>query len=110
MKKQKTENKKEETKSLKESIETAISTTIDLENEKTVLLWKIGDVNNNIIPDLNMLKEFEKVISFAFSAPGNISQIFLPPYISVEKIEMKKEKRRINHGCNGTINGNDNKD
>lgn len=53
-------------------------------------IWKIGDIANNIIPDINMLKTFETMIKQAKENPPY--SLFIPPYVNFDTAGFGKEK------------------
>jgi hypothetical protein len=58
-------------------------------------IWKIGDIANNIIPDVNMLKSFENMIREAKSNPPYA--LFIPPYVNFDVAGYSSQKSMFDY-------------
>jgi hypothetical protein len=58
-------------------------------------IWKIGDIANNIIPDVNMLKSFENMIKEAKSNPPYA--LFIPPYVNFDVAGYSSQKSMFDY-------------
>jgi hypothetical protein len=64
--------------------------TIDKIGKGDILIWTVGDLKHNILPDNNMLHGVEKMVTEAFKNKDGKwpLQIFVPPYIKVKRMKM----------------------
>lgn len=58
-------------------------------------IWKIGDMANSIVPDMNMLKGFETMIKEAKNNPPYA--LFIPPYVNFEVAGYSSQKTMFDY-------------
>jgi hypothetical protein len=61
----------------------------NMHRDDILFLWTLGDLKYNIVPDINMLKAFEKMITDAWkNRNGQSLHLFVPPYVKLKKIRI----------------------
>lgn len=72
---------------------------IQFEEDRDLIIFRIGDMKEGIIPDMEMLKNFSDMVAACMKEETPF--LFVPSFVNVQKIVLKGKKKKVKlHGRN----------